>query len=127
MRTKSAKAKGRRLQDHVRDFLNCLFDVKCRAAIMGETGADIKYDPDHPMSEFYIECKNKETISVFGEFKKLNCNPKIPYPKIPLLVIARNRQEPLVVLNASEFFNFLYRKELMKKELASYGPKGSTN
>ncbi len=47
MKTSSAKAKGRRLQQTVRDKILSLFptlelDVDVRSAIMGETGEDIK-------------------------------------------------------------------------------------
>ena len=49
MKTRSRKAKGRRLQNWVRDELLSLFtnlsndDIYC--AIMGESGADVKFSP----------------------------------------------------------------------------------
>ena len=50
MKTSSAKAKGRKLQDLVRDkllekFKNYLEEDDIKSAIMGETGEDIKLSP----------------------------------------------------------------------------------
>ena len=67
MKIRSRKAKGRRLQNWVRDELLSLFnnlsqdDISC--AIMGETGEDIKLsNPAKKLIPYSFECKNKETF-----------------------------------------------------------------
>ena len=67
---KSRKAKGRRLQNWVRDTLLSLFpklsneDVYC--AIMGERGVDIKLSRKaQKIIPYAIECKNKQSLKQF--------------------------------------------------------------
>ena len=64
---RSRKAKGRRLQNWVRDTLLSIFktlddnDVSC--AIMGETGEDIKLsNPAKKLIPYSFECKNDRLI-----------------------------------------------------------------
>ena len=62
---RSRKAKGRRLQNWVRDSLRGLFltltDDDVRVAIMGETGSDIKLSKTaKKLFPYDIECKNTE-------------------------------------------------------------------
>ena len=64
MKTASKKAKGRKLQDFVRDKLRGLFnnleedDIK--SAIMGESGEDIKLSPAaRKLIPYSFECKNQ--------------------------------------------------------------------
>ena len=70
MKTRSAKAKGRRLQNKIRDLL--LEEFKelepddIRTAIMGETGEDIKLSPAARRKIPYsFECKNQEKINIW--------------------------------------------------------------
>ena len=65
---KSRKAKGRKLQNWVRDSLRGLFptltDDDIRVAIMGESGADVKLSAKAlKLFPYDIECKN--TVSSF--------------------------------------------------------------
>ena len=62
----SRKAKGRRLQDWVRDQLYLRFpsleEGDIRGAIMGETGADVKLSPlASKQIPVKIECKARES------------------------------------------------------------------
>ena len=77
MRTKSKKAKGRRLQNWVRDELLKMFpkltdnDVVC--AIMGERGVDVKLSTKaKKFIPFSIECKTHETFKKMWEALKQN-------------------------------------------------------
>ena len=70
MKTSSRKAKGRRLQNWTRDELLSRFsslsndDIYC--AIMGESGADVKFSPHAQQHIPYsIECKNQEAVNVW--------------------------------------------------------------
>ena len=71
MKTRSAKNKGKRLQNKVRDLLLETFsDLEpddIRSAIMGETGEGIKLSPAATSSQTKItnQCKNSE-VALLG-------------------------------------------------------------
>ena len=67
MNTASRKAKGRRLQNHVRDvILDCFEELAkddVKPAVMGEGGRDIKFSPKaQDLLRLSIECKNQEGL-----------------------------------------------------------------
>lgn len=116
MKTSSSKAKGRRLQNWVRDQLLALFPnlkghITC--ATMGETGADIKLSPTaYKIIPYEIECKNKETgfTAVYDAYKQASQHGTA----LPLVVIKQNHEKPLVILDATDFFKdleYMYRLE----------------
>ena len=70
MKTASKKAKGRKLQDSVRDKLLSCFtfleqdDIK--SAIMGESGEDIKLSPAaRKVIPYSFECKNQDRLNIW--------------------------------------------------------------
>ena len=70
MKTRSAKSKGRRLQNKVKEILLEAFTElepdDIRTAIMGETGEDIKLSPAARREiPFSFECKTKKK-SIYG-------------------------------------------------------------
>jgi hypothetical protein len=78
MKTSSAKAKGRALQQYCRDFLSGLFDwsdgdVESRS--MGSAGVDLMMSPrarkDFPFS---IECKNTKKFPSIGALNQSYAN-----------------------------------------------------
>ena len=78
MKIRSRKAKGRRLQNWVRDTLLSIFknltedDVYC--AIMGEKGVDIKLSRKaQTLIPYAIECKNKQTFKSIYNISVLRC------------------------------------------------------
>jgi hypothetical protein len=105
--TKSAKAKGRRLQDRVRLDLIESLDIDpdiIRCAVMGETGADIKVS--HPAWPVDIECGNQERVNLWAKWEQA-LTRATKNEKVALLVLAKNRTEPVVVMRwavALEFF-----------------------
>ncbi len=111
MKTRSRKAKGRRLQNWVRDELLSLFttlsrdDIYC--AIMGESGADVKFSPTAQNTfPFSIECKNKETFKgIYDIIKQSHSNCK--KNQVPLGIIKMNNFEPLAILDARFFFKMV--------------------
>ena len=111
MKTRSRKAKGRRLQNWVRDELLSLFttlsddDIYC--AIMGESGADVKFSPKaQKLLPYSIECKNKETFKgIYDIIKQAQHNAK--KNQVPLGIIKMNNFEPLAILDAKFFFNIV--------------------
>ena len=111
MKIRSRKAKGRRLQNWVRDELLSVFttlsddDIYC--AIMGESGADVKFSPKaQKLLPYSIECKNKETFrGMYDIIKQAQYNAK--KNQVPLGIIKMNNFEPLAILDAKFFFNIV--------------------
>ena len=111
MKIRSRKAKGRRLQNWVRDELLSVFttlsddDIYC--AIMGESGADVKFSSKaQKLLPYSIECKNKETFKgIYDIIKQAQYNAK--KNQVPLGIIKMNNFEPLAILDARFFFNIV--------------------
>ena len=109
MKTSSAKAKGRKLQDWVRSKLieyldednTHELDKEITTAIMGENGADVKLSSmcEH-LFPFSIECKNQEKFTgIYNMLDQAQSHGDLP----PILFIKMNRRKPLVVLDAEQF------------------------
>lgn len=107
MKTKSLKAKGRVLQNLTRDYILGSFplniwDVTC--AVMGESGVDIKLSQDaKKYFNFNVECKNVERLNLWAAWAQASKREGAP----PLLVVKKNKMQPLVVLDMNTFFNLL--------------------
>jgi hypothetical protein len=106
MKTSSRKSKGRRLQNFVRDSVLESFpeltDEDARSAIMGETGCDLKLSMKaRRQFPFSLEMKNQERLNVYAAFAQAQSN--CLEGTMPLLVVKRNRQEPLAILLYSDF------------------------
>lgn len=109
MKIKSIKNKGRVLQQYVRNKLIEVFnlpeeDVKSIPGGVG--GADIWLSKRAKISfPFAIECKNQERLGVWKAWEQAESNAgKINLN--PMLVIKKNRQEPLVVLELDIFLDY---------------------
>lgn len=111
MKTSSCKAKGRSLQNLVATELNKMskerFDAEAfYPAIMGESGKDIKMDiMMATVFPWDVECKNQENWSIPQWWKQAVANTE--EGRKPLLVIKKNRQEPLVVMRFSDWLELL--------------------
>ena len=108
MKARSAKIKGKRLQNILRDKLIKLYpDLKddIGSQIMGMTGEDIVLTP-HARKKlpFSFECKNVEKLNVWKSFKQCETNAG---KSTPVLVIKRNRETPKVVMNLEEWLKLL--------------------
>ena len=109
MKTRSAKSKGRRLQNQVKELLLESFkelepdDV--RSAIMGETGEDIKLSPAARREiPFSFECKNQEKINIWESLNQAEENSG-DYP--PVLIFKRNRSKTYAVLEIDDFIDII--------------------
>lgn len=109
--TQSAKAKGRRLQQTVRDSVLRTFpslepdDV--RSTSMGAGGEDVQLSPAaRKLFPYSVECKNLAKIAVFNYYEQSQTNAG-NYE--PLVVIKQNRSKPLAVVDFDHFM------ELIKK------------
>ena len=104
MKTASAKAKGRKLQQW---FANLLVeslgldeeDIESRP--MGSQGEDIILGKQsRQIFPYSVECKNQEKVNVWSAYEQAESNCK-GYE--PLVVIKKNRKKPLVVIDAEYF------------------------
>ena len=109
MKTRSAKAKGRRLQNKIRDLLleefNELEPDDIRVAIMGETGEDIKLSPAaRKQIPYSFECKNQEKLNIWSSLEQADENSG-DYP--PVLIFKRNRSKTYVTIELEEFLKLI--------------------
>ncbi len=104
MKTSSAKAKGRKLQQWFRNLLVEELELNSEdleSRPMGSGGEDIIMGvQSRTKFPFSIECKNQEKVNVWEAYAQAEENCK-GYE--PLVVIKRNRHKPLVVMDAEEF------------------------
>ena len=111
MRTSSAKAKGSRVQQLVREVILQKFtkleadDVKC--ATMGETGTDIHLSPAaKKVFPFSVEAKNQERINIWSAIEQAENNTK--EGTSTLVVFSRNRlPEPYIAMKLSDFMKLV--------------------
>lgn len=111
MRTSSAKAKGRRFQQWVRDYLIDKFsltDDDVRSATMGETGADLILSAaGRKVFPYAVECKNQEIYTkLYRDFAQASNNTG-KHRLTPLLMIKMNRRKPLVVMDFDDFMKLI--------------------
>ena len=108
MKTQSAKAKGRRFQQWVRTILIEKLsvhpeDIESRS--MGAGGEDlIMARAAREKFPFSIECKNVEKLNVWEAYKQAKENAG---KYVPIVVMKRNQEKPLIVIDAEEFVNIM--------------------
>ena len=107
----SRKAKGRNLQNLVRDSIRALLkpynvvDDDVRSTPMGVTGADIQLSPLAALHFPYnVECKNVEKLNIWDAYSQATSPSRgADSAREPLLVIKRNRSPVLAVINFDHF------------------------
>ena len=110
MKSRSAKAKGRRLQQKVRDLLLETFSPELepddiRSAIMGESGEDLKLSPAaRKLIPYSFECKNQEKLSIWDALKQAEENGG---KHTPILVFKRNRSKTYAVLEFDKLLDLI--------------------
>ena len=105
MKARSAKNKGKRLQNKVRDLILEKFQQlepdDVRSITMGDSGEDILLSPAaRRLFPFSVECKNQEKLNIWESYKQASDNAG-KYE--PIVVIKRNNQKPLVLIDAEYF------------------------
>ena len=108
MRTSSAKAKGRRLQQKFRELLIEKLDIHpedIESRSMGSGGEDlIMARAARAKFPYSIECKNQEMLNIWAAWEQCNANRGVYQP---LVLIKRNGTTPLVVLEADVFLDYV--------------------
>jgi len=113
MQVQSGKAKGRRLQQFVRDLLletfkDTLETDDIQSTSMGAPGEDLKMSPAaRKIFPFAIECKNQESLGIWSALEQAEANAK---HHMPLLVFKRNRSKTYATLDINDLVKIL--KEL---------------
>ena len=104
MKPQSAKAKGRKLQQWVRDQLiehRNIHPEDIESRSMGAGGEDLIMARDARQKfPFSIECKNQEKLNVWDAYQQATDNSG-DYE--PILIMKKNGKRPLVVLDAENF------------------------
>ena len=109
IRPQSAKAKGRKLQQAVRDSILDSFPTleadDVRSTSMGAGGEDVQLSPAaRKLFPYSVECKNLAKIAVFNYYEQSRTNAG-NYE--PLVVIKQNRSKPLAVVDLDHFMNLV--------------------
>lgn len=113
MRTSSAKAKARRLQNLLTEELRKIFpnlpESDIRPALMGESGIDIKLSAEaRKRIPFAFECKNVEKLNIWSAIKQGEVNAGAE-GLTPAICFSRNRMpEPYVAVPLSIFMRMFY-------------------
>ncbi len=109
MKPSSAKGKGRRLQNYLKDKLYDYFpslrkgDVK--TAVMGESGEDIILSPAaRDVIPFSFECKNQERLNIWESLSQAEDNCE---EYTPAVVFKRNRTKTYIALELEEFLKII--------------------
>lgn len=114
MKTSSCKAKGRRLQQLVAQKISeaiglpCGKDQPIESRPMGQSGVDIRLDKEAiKLFNYSVECKNAENFSIPAWIKQAQEN-QIKGTDW-LLVVAKNRTKPIVILDIDAFFSIIQK------------------
>jgi hypothetical protein len=110
MKSRSAKNKGKRLQNEVRDAIRTKFpelepdDVLC--TMMSESGTDIKLSPAaRKKFPYSIECKNVEKLNMWSALQQSEDNCK--EGTTAAVVFRRNRSKAYIALDFEEFLKLI--------------------
>ena len=108
VKARSAKNKGKRLQNILRDKLIELYPAlkeEIGSQIMGMQGEDIVLTPHaKTFIPYSFECKNVEKLNVWKSFEQCKNNAG---DSTPVLVIKKNRQTPKVVMELDEWLEII--------------------
>jgi hypothetical protein len=109
MKPRSAKNKGKRLQNKVRDIILEKFDKlepdDVRSITMGDSGEDILLSPAaRRLFPFSVECKNQEALNIWSSLEQAENNSG---KHTPLVIFKRNRSKTYAVLEFEELLKLL--------------------
>ena len=115
MKPRSAKNKGKRLQNKIRDiilekFNNILEQDDVRSITMGDSGEDILLSPAaRRVFPFSVECKNQEKLNIWEALTQAEVNSG---NHTPLVIFKRNRSKTYAVLEFKELLKLLNESEI---------------
>ena len=131
MKIKSAKAKGRNLQNLVRDKLRKIFveewklfpklendDIKSQT--MGMGGEDIVLSPTaKKLIPYSFECKNTERLNLWGSLQQCQDNCE---DRTPVLVFKKNRSKVYAVIEFDTLIKLIKKatRKLMRGSINGF-------
>ena len=110
MKSRSAKNKGKRLQNKIRDLILEKFNAKLelddvRSITMGDSGEDILLSPAaRRLFPFSVECKNQEKLNIWSALVQAEENSG---DHAPLVIFKRNRSKTYAVLEFDKLLELL--------------------
>ncbi len=109
MKPRSAKNKGKRSQNKVRDLIlekfNSLESDDVRSITMGESGEDILLSPAaRKLFPFSVECKNQEKLNIWKSLEQSETNSG---KHTPIVIFKRNRTKTYVALEFEKLLELL--------------------
>jgi len=109
MKPRSAKNKGKRLQNKIRDLILEKFDSlepdDVRSITMGDSGEDILLSPAaRRVFPFSVECKNQEQLNIWSALEQAKENSG---DHVPLVIFKRNRTKTYAVLEFDKLLELL--------------------
>ena len=109
MKPRSAKNKGKRLQNTIRDLILEKFDSlekdDVRSNTMGDSGEDILLSPAaRRLFPFSVECKNQEKLNIWSALVQAEENSG---DHAPLVIFKRNRTKTYAVLEFDKLLELL--------------------
>ena len=113
MKPRSAKNKGKRLQNKIRDLILEKFDIlepdDVRSITMGDSGEDILLSPAaRKVFPFSVECKNQEKLNIWSALEQAEENSG---NHTPLDIFKRNRSKTYAVLEFNQLLELLSESE----------------
>jgi hypothetical protein len=112
MKPASAKAKGRKFQQQVRDAILEAFpqlekdDV--RSTSMGAGGTDIQLSPAAKrLFGFSVECKSIGRFAGYGFYDQAVAHSQSGDTTIPIAAVKANGREPLVIISLKDFLEIV--------------------
>lgn len=112
MKTSSAKAKGRRLQQQVvkdlQKHLN-LGEADIKSTPMGTQGVDVWLSSEAQKKfPFALECKNTERLNIWAVLEQATANAG---DNKEMIVFSKNRSPKYVVLDWETFLTIYFREK----------------
>jgi hypothetical protein len=108
MKTSSAKAKGRLLQQLVAKKLRESFpqftELDISSTSMGVSGEDVKLSqPAKNLLKIQVECKNRAKIAVYQDYAQAKTHGNVE----PVVVLKQNHSKPLALVDLDYFIQLL--------------------
>ena len=109
MKPSSAKGKGRRLQNFLKEkiyeYFPTLRNGDVKTAVMGESGEDIILSPAaRDLIPYSFECKNQERLNIWESLSQAEDNSG---DYTPAVVFKRNRTKTYIALELEEFLKII--------------------
>lgn len=121
MKAKSAKAKGKRLEQQTAKMLRSS-GADDDAKVMPGSGMFAHFKGDiYTKLAWHFECKNQETTKVWDWYAQASSQSGMA--KKPVVIFSRNHSQPMALLSADDFINLLAEVENLWYDLKKARPK----